>query len=305
MKIERRFTERNKIGLRISNGFTLIELLVVIAIIAILAAMLLPALSAAKLKATQAACLNNQKQLLLAFTMYAGENNDAVLGLGTTPGAANADGYWTPNYNGIIAPWNSTALTADQAQTIFANVLQANSPLYQFAPNPGVIHCPGDVRYKTRAPGHGWAYDSYSKPNNVAGDTANNGWGQGTGAGAFYTKLSQISDSASTFAFVEDVDSSGYNQGTWVVNWVLGTSKFGHTQAFTWKDPMPMYHGNVSTYGFTDGHAESHKWLDGNIISYGKSVAAGAGTGNNPPPPTAGPDYEYIYQGYRFPNWQE
>lgn len=278
-----------------SRGFTLIELLVVIAIIAILAAMLLPALAKAKLKATEAACLSNQKQLGLAFTMYANDNHDEIVGYG------KAGGFWNPTVNGTTAPWNRTGVSQGAAQKMVEAALSGtNNPLSVYAHEAGVYHCPGDTRIRN-LPGRGWAYDSYSKTENLTGEAGSDGsyWG----IKKCYTKLSSIAAPASTFAFIEDCDSRGYNNGSWVVRWNLVM----WWRPFSWVDSPAMYHGALGTFGFADGHAEAHKWLDGAIIAYGQKIAQGQTVPSSSGPPgakTSGPDYEYIHQGYRFPGWR-
>ena len=96
MKLE---SKRSETGRRDAAGFTLIELLVVIAIIAILAAMLLPALAQAKEKALRTQCINNQKQLLLAHMLYVGDNNDYLALPNYSNGGSNKKPGWlyTPN----------------------------------------------------------------------------------------------------------------------------------------------------------------------------------------------------------------
>jgi len=270
---------------RETGAFTLIELLVVIAIIAILAAILLPALARGKLKATQAACLSNQKQLILALVMYAGENGDKIM----LCQGADGGGFWTPPAGG----WNTGSV--ETGLQIIQGCLKTNNPLYQYAPSVGAFHCPGDTRIKKLTYAEGWAYDSYSKSQNITGDSGNNYWGFVPTT----DRYSLIKNTSQTFIFVEDADNRGYNNGSWTVTWT--------GSGFTWVDPLAMYHGNVGTFAYADGHAESHKWKNGMIINYGKSVASGLVTpssGATSAFPTTGDDYAYIYNGLRFAGWK-
>jgi len=260
---------------------------VVIAIIAILAGMLLPALSKAKLKATGAACANNQKQLALAWILYSGDFNDA---LAPTDAWRNKAGVLTPLTGGGYWAGPTPDISSGISLTVAMSRVQkglTNSPLWDYLGVMGAYHCPGDLRAK-RKPGAGWAWDSYSKANGMNGIL---GWEPTQPP---FTKATEIPSPSDSFIFIEESDPRNSNLGTWVLS---VTSK-------GWIDPFAVFHGNFSTFSFQDGHYEGHKWVDARTIKAAKDSAVGISSFNWAGGGPNNPDFRWVWEKYRYRNWK-
>jgi prepilin-type processing-associated H-X9-DG protein len=242
-------------------------LLVVIAIIAILAAMLLPALSGAKSRAQGIGCMNNTKQLMLAWRMYAEDNRD-LLPYGYGASATTSPYVWCGGASGaemldFYAP--------TQPGNWDTNGTIRLSPLYPYCGKSDAIwHCPADTSYgltpaKQRVP----RPRSMSMSNWVGGngDSPENGYKGGWGLSATGShvarKLSDITAGqpgpAMTWVLLDERPES-LNDGYFVVE----MNGYSPTQLSSAElvDYPGIAHGGGCGFGFADGHSEIHHWVD-------------------------------------------
>jgi len=236
--------KRKGIVMSKKEGFTLIELLVVIAIIAVLMAILMPALNRVKEQGKRATCLSNLKQLTLAWIMYADENNDNLVN--GDSGEYSIHSKETP---WVLSDWGTGITVKEKERAI------RNGALWPYTKELRLYKCP-TVNKIVRSGNMEDILRTYS----VADSMNCKNWPDMNAK--MIKKRIDIKNPAYMIVFVDDGGTNPSALGGWTV----------YVTEERWWDPPPVRHGDGTNFSFADGHSDYHKWKDPRTIEFGKRV---------------------------------
>ncbi len=234
------------------SAFTLIELLVVIAIIAILAGLLLPALSKAKTKAQGVMCMNNTKQVMLAWQMYNGDNNDRIVQSYHGGDARNgAIITRSPNAAPWVVGWLDWTTSGDNTNILFL-IDDKYAKLGKYlGKNKNVFKCPADIYVSPDQKRVGWTARVRSISGNI-------GVGEGNAETGPWDPIYKHVKKTSEFVFQGPTE-------TWVFldehPCSINDAGFFNPKGPAWVDQPASYHNGAAGVAFADGHSEIHRWV--------------------------------------------
>ena len=215
-------------GAKLKSAFTLLELLVVIAIITILAGLLLSAFSRSKQKAQGTYCMNNLKQMQIAWTLYADDSSQVLV-----PNIGGAEADYLPNKSWVVG---EVFALPDETNTL----LLTGSLLGPYTKNPAIYRCPGDPDLQRV---RSISMNDYMHPNatNVNPDFV------------LYTRATDIAHPSSSFVFLDERNTT-INDGFFAVALTTNFDDIGVG------DLPASYHGSSAGFSFADGHVLLKRW---------------------------------------------
>ena len=258
------------------SAFTLIELLVVIAIIAILAAILLPVLTRARDKANGIFCINNLRQLSMAWIVYSGENNDWLVQSGQN--STTTDPIPTQYLPGnSLANWVLGAVNTGAGSAATNLDFIENGLLFPYVKNVNAYKCPADQRQVLGAPTvRSYSMNCWMNPietwNDVIGYI-------GTARLRVFRRQNQMLNPTPAMAWLFiDENPNSINDGWFVCDPGNNT---------LWYDIPATYHIHAGGVSYADGHAEIKVWRDPNVLN---------ATGNDMPRDPSCSDLSWLQQ---------